>query len=88
MTRPDPRPRPRPPGRLPGARCDCNGPCMCAAPVPLLRWFAAQVSVYHGPEAHSLDFGLCGQSLRMCGICMLVATLYRATHHHWPGILP
>lgn len=55
---------------------------MCAAPVPLLRWFAAQVAVYHGPDAHRPEFGQCGQALRMCAMCTLVASLYRATHHH------
>lgn len=93
-TQPYPRPCPRPPAR-PGqsesiapSRCDCNGPCMCAAPVPLLRWFAAQVSVYHGPVAGRPDDGLCGLALRMCGICMLVAGLHRAACDRWRGILP
>lgn len=67
--------------------CDCNGPCMCAVPVALLRWFAAQVSVYHGPAADAVT-GLCGQTVRRCGMCMLVASLHRAARDHWPGILP
>ncbi|HEX5494075.1 MAG TPA: hypothetical protein VFX70_05805 [Mycobacteriales bacterium] len=61
---------------------------MCAAPVPLLRWFAAQVSVYHGPAVNPFGHGQCGQPLRMCGICMLVASLHRAAREGWPGILP
>ena len=77
--------QPRPPMPY---RCDCNGPCMCAAPVPLLRWFAAQVSVYHGPVPARPDAGQCGQPLRMCGICMLVAALHRAARERWRGILP
>jgi hypothetical protein len=74
------------------ARCDCNGPCTCGVPVALLRWFAAQVSVYHGPADDGTDSGhatgLCGQPLRQCGMCMLVASLHRAARDHWPGILP
>lgn len=68
--------------------CDCNGPCMCAVPIPLLRWFAAQVSVYHGPAQGQSDRGQCGVALRACGMCMLVTSLHRAVREHWQGILP
>lgn len=61
---------------------------MCGVPVALLRWFAAQVSVYHGPTGDDTGSGQCGQTLRQCGMCMLVASLHRAARDHWPGILP
>lgn len=84
-----PAPSPHPPASAAQApACDCNGPCMCAAPVPLLRWFAAQVAVYHGPASGQEHQGQCGQPLRSCGMCMLVASLHRAIHERWQGILP
>ncbi|HEY9475650.1 MAG TPA: hypothetical protein VIS06_17595 [Mycobacteriales bacterium] len=61
---------------------------MCAAPVPLLRWFAAQVAVYHGPTPGQEHRGQCGVPLRSCGMCMLVASLHRAISERWQGILP
>ena len=86
IRRPCPYPATAPTTR--STTCECNGPCMCAAPVPLLRWFAAQVAVYHGPTPGQESRGQCGQSLRSCGMCMLVASLYRSINERWQGILP
>lgn len=89
--RAEPAEESRPPRHaLPGPAedCSCNGPCQCRVPVPLLRWFAAQVAVYHGPGHDDPNTGRCGARIRACGMCMLVASLDRAASAGWTGVLP